>query len=654
VKRCLFDIEGNGLLQATETAPAITQMHCIAGVDIDTGEAFDFKPDRLSEGLERLADYEQLWAVNSIRYDFPVLAKLKGFVVPFEQQRDLMVASRLKHPNLKETDAANNVARRRAGKPTIPAEYFGANTVGAWGFRLGVPKLHEDITDWSTWTPEMHERCIGDVATSLRWWKFINPDKMSQSALELEHWIARVCEEMTQAGWPFDEKAAHVLHAQLVERRDEIKDGLQEQFGGWWKRGELFTPKKNNTARGYVEGAQCTKIEWIKFNPNSNPHIERCMRKLGWKPTEFTDNGQAKLDEEILENVQALYPEAMGLVEYKTINKRLGQLHSGDQAWLNHVTNGKVHGAYNPMGCITSRASHFHPNIAQVPKVGKPYGEECRGLFHVPEGWDQVGADQEGLEMRGLAHYMAKHDGGEYGRIVLEGDPHWNNVIGFGFLPEGTKRDKHNILHTVFRENGAKTGAYAILYGCGNYKIGAIILDVLRLALKNDHDNALPIYREFFGNDMSPDKGRISTVGEKGKDNFLSNLPALQKLYKIIGGMAKSQGWVPGLDGRRVPCRKEHAAVNALVQSCGAIICKRWVVDAYRACLADGLKWGWDGDFVFLGWIHDELQVACRNGLGDRLGELLTAQARLAGEPFGFRIPLDSKYKIGRNWAETH
>jgi hypothetical protein len=29
----------------------------------------------------------------------------------------------------------------------------------------------------------------------------------------------------------------------------------------------------------------------------------------------------------------------------------------------------------------------------------------------------------------------------------------------------------------------------------------------------------------------------------------------------------------------------------------------------YDALIADGLTWGWKGDFTFLGWIHDELQV---------------------------------------------
>jgi DNA polymerase-1 len=63
---------------------------------------------------------------------------------------------------------------------------------------------------------------------------------------------------------------------------------------------------------------------------------------------------------------------------------------------------------------------------------------------------------------------------------------------------------------------------------------------------------------------------------------------------------------------------------------------------------------GMDGDFVFLGWIHDELQVACRERLGDRVGSVLARCAQEAGKPFGFRVPLASDYKIGNDWSQTH
>jgi DNA polymerase-1 len=73
-----------------------------------------------------------------------------------------------------------------------------------------------------------------------------------------------------------------------------------------------------------------------------------------------------------------------GLGEYLMLDKRLSQLADGNQAWLKAVqADGRIHGVINPMGTITSRASHFLPNLGQVPNAASPYGPECRELFDV-------------------------------------------------------------------------------------------------------------------------------------------------------------------------------------------------------------------------------------------------------------------------------
>jgi DNA polymerase-1 len=40
----------------------------------------------------------------------------------------------------------------------------------------------------------------------------------------------------------------------------------------------------------------------------------------------------------------------------------------------------------------------------------------------------------------------------------------------------------------------------------------------------------------------------------------------------------KEHGYLVLLDGRRTYVRHEHAALNSLLQSAGAIICKRWII----------------------------------------------------------------------------
>ncbi len=94
--------------------------------------------------------------------------------------------------------------------------------------------------------------------------------------------------------------------------------------------------------------------------------------------------------------------------------------------------------------------------------------------------------------------------------------------------------------------------------------------------------------------------------------------------------------------------------MNFALSSAEAILCKTWAVSAYDEMLSRGYKFGWDGDFTFMGWIHDELQCAARAGLEQELGDVLVKSAIAAGEKLDFRVPLASEYKIGQTWADTH
>jgi DNA polymerase-1 len=113
---------------------------------------------------------------------------------------------------------------------------------------------------------------------------------------------------------------------------------------------------------------------------------------------------------------------------------------------------------------------------------------------------------------------------------------------------------------------------------------------------------------------------------------------------------------VKAIDGRTIPTSSPFKALNYLCQSAGAIICKEWVASTYETLIKEGFKYGWDGDFTFLGWIHDELQVAARQ-TGDNvesIKRIIVECGRRAGTPYGFRVPLDVECSEGKNWAETH
>jgi hypothetical protein len=94
-----------------------------------------------------------------------------------------------------------------------------------------------------------------------------------------------------------------------------------------------------------------------------------------------------------------------------------------------------------------------------------------------------------------------------------------------------------------------------------------------------------------------------------------------------------------------------------MIQSAGAILCKQWVADAFEECERRfGYNWEdpWSGDFVFVLWVHDEVQLCVREGLEEEIGNIIVEAARKAGDPFGFRVPLDSEWVAGSTWEDTH
>ena len=76
------------------------------------------------------------------------------------------------------------------------------------------------------------------------------------------------------------------------------------------------------------------------------------------------------------------------------LQKRLGMVSS----WIDAVDkDDRIRGKVNTCGAVTGRMTHSSPNLAQVPAVYSPYGEECRELFTVEEGYKLVGMDASGL-----------------------------------------------------------------------------------------------------------------------------------------------------------------------------------------------------------------------------------------------------------------
>lgn len=612
----VFDIETDGLLDT------VTKVHCIVTKDVETKEIRRFYGETILEGLKYLSSAACLIGHNIQGYDLPALAKLYGFTYA-GLVRDTLLCTQLIWSDIKDKD----FVQWKAGK--LPGQLIGRHSLKAWGFRLGVLKADfGETTDWKEFSTEMLEYCVQDVeVTSVLWDKIVSKN-YSEEAIQLEHDFATIIRRQEAFGFCFNEKAAIELYQVLAQKRQSLREQLQTSIPGWDQetktpayyallhngqeilrrdtKGEAEAERKARKLKAkeceIVTGPN--KVKHTPFNPGSRDHIARLFtERYDWQPKEYTDNGKPKIDDEVLTGL--VFPEAKILAEYFLLEKRIGQLAEGDQAWLKLCRQGRIHGRMTTNGCITGRCTHQTPNMGQVVAVYSPYGKEMRGLFGPPPGMVQVGADASGLELRCLAHFMARYDDGAYAKELLEGDIHTANQKAAG-LPT--------------RDN-AKTFIYGFLYGAGDEKIGSIV-------------------------------GKGAAVGKALKEQFLNKTPALKKLRETVQAIAKQRGFLYGLDKRVLPIRHLHAALNTLLQSAGAVVMKKACVILDGQLRALGLVPGID--YEFMGNIHDEWQIASKPEHASTIGTHACAAIHQAGNHFGFRCPLAGESKTGADWAGTH
>lgn len=145
--------------------------------------------------------------------------------------------------------------------------------------------------------------------------------------------------------------------------------------------------------------------------------------------------------------------------------------------------------------------------------------------------------------------------------------------------------------------------------------------------------------------------GAGSKEGSILKKRFLDKTPALKQLIDKVKKYSEKHGYLPGLDGRRIPVRSAHSALNSLLQCDGALIAKQSLVNLKYYLRQEKLTLE---QVKLVAWSHDEFQLECDEGVSDKVGELCVKAFEQAGVYFDFRIPITGEYKVGDTWKETH
>ena len=412
--------------------------------------------------------------------------------------------------------------------------------------------------------------------------------------VSLEHQVAQLLTQQEIHGWYFDECAARELESTLRKEYEETTKLLRERFP--FVAGSVFTPKRNNRTQGYVDGAPFTRLK--ELNPTSRDHIAWILQThCGWKASLTTSTGKPVIDETVLKDIGT--DIALQFLTLLDLTKKLGMISEGVNAWQKLVTKSRIH-HHCSVATSTFRAAHRTPNLGQVPS-----DERFRRLFTASPNLRLVGADLSGIELRMLAHYLARFDKGRYAGVLINGDIHQENA------------DKIGISRKL-----VKTVTYAFLYGAGDVKIG------------HSYDKQL-----------SDTKARKK--GKEIREAYIKAIPGLKELLEAVH-KASERGYVLGLDKRKILVDSKHKSLNYLLQGSAAIIAKRWMVTTH-----DHIK---EMDLCCnqLGFIHDELQFECSQKHVDDLKSLLVLSAAESGEYYNMRIPVAAEASDGLNWGDTH
>ena len=542
-----------------------------------------------------------VWKGDQCINTFPMFAKrVNKFIMHNGISFDAPTLNRLLGTQIKLSQVEDTLILSQLTNPVRE----NGHSLEAWGEKLQFNKI--DFKDFSHLSEEMVTYCKRDVDITERVWINLQPDmqKIDRRAIDLEYKIRALVSQQERNGFTLDLQKATSLTARLQDKSFELEREVQTRFvpipvavkevtPRYKKDGSLSSVGLRHIQDTTTVAGPHTSIDYQTFNLASRQQIVSRLTKCGWQPKKFTEKGHAIVDESVLRGVDI--PEAQMIAEYLTLKKRIAQV----QSWIDAVhEDGKVHGQVLTLRAISGRMAHHSPNMAQVPASYSPYGKECRECWTVGDAANVlVGCDASSLELRALAHYL---NDPSFTKEVVEGDIHTANQKAAGL----DTRDQ------------AKTFIYAFIYGAGAAKIGQVV-------------------------------GGTSQDGQRLIDTFLGNVPALAVLRERVD-KASQRGYLKGLDGRWLKVRNQHAAVNLLIQGAGAVICKQWLIEINSLVRQHQVK------AKLVASIHDEYQHEVYRPQANRFGELTKLAMKNTERSLKIKCPLDSEYKIGQNWSETH
>jgi DNA polymerase I-like protein with 3'-5' exonuclease and polymerase domains len=466
----VFDIETNGLLNE------VSKLHCLSYYDGELHSLTSY-----DEIKNWLANADILIGHNIIQYDIPVLEKLLKIKIT-AKLIDTLALSWYLEPQ-----------RNLHG-------------LESWGEEFGVPK--PVIKNWNdlSVTDYIH-RCEEDVKINTKLWKRFRRHlitlygSMDEADKIIEYLSFKMdcAREQERSKWKIDKAYVEQSLQKLTEAHEAKlatlvagmpttpvyalrkapekpfkKDGTLSVAGVKWKA----LLKEHKYPPNYT-GEIKEKVKELPPNPASSKQVKDWLFSLGWEPTTFKyikneDGTLRKIPQIKDEHSEDLCPSVLALIEKTPIIADLQGLGiiSHRISILNGFLDYAKESDYIVAGVqgLTNTLRFKHRVAVNLPKVGKPYGEEIRGALIADEGYELCGSDMASLEDRLKQHFLYPYDP-EYVKEMStdDYDPHLSlALLAKEITQEQMDKYKSGVdksikpIRDIF-----KNGNYACQYGAG-------------------------------------------------------------------------------------------------------------------------------------------------------------------------------------------
>ena len=412
------------------------------------------------------------------------------------------------------------------------------------------------------------------------------------------------------------------------------KDGTLSKLGEEWYR----LLRQNKLPINY-DGDLQILTGYEDPNPSSTPQVKQWLYDNGWEPCTFKyvrekDGSERQVEQvryssashpkkgELTESVLRL-KERNPAIEYlekiTVINHRLSVF----EGFLNSVRTERTY-PYVVAGAggftNTLRLKHRVP-VVNLPKVGKPWGEEIRGAIIAKPGKVFLGSDMVSLESTTKRHYMYPHDPDYVEEMSHpDFDEHLNLAVFAGAVTqeEVDEYNKAEDTDLVKRIKAIRTN-YKVVNYSGIYGVGAA---------KLARESGLPI---------GAARQLLEAYWER--NHSVKTVSSEQYVKTLRDGTM----WLKNpVSGFYHSLRYEKDIFSTLNQSTGVYCFDTFVAYAKAAGVVIPMQY------------HDEILVECDEDQVEETEDKLQKAIQRTNEKVKLNVQLAIDYNVGKNYAEVH